>query len=64
MKTRVCLKYFVHGCSNENCIYELSKELQNDLRLFKEKIKTTCNDSLVPWPPLKRKTLLILVKHY
>ena len=43
--------------SNKNWIYELPKT-------FWEKLKNTCNYSLVPRPPLKTKTLLILVKKY
>ena len=47
--------------SNKNYINELSDELANDLRRFKEKLKNTCYYSLVPRPPLERKILLILL---
>ena len=50
--------------SNKHGIYELLDKLPNDLRLRKchESLKTSYNDSLMPSPPAKMKSLLILAK--
>ena len=44
-----------------NGLYESANELSNELKLFEENLKTTCNYSLVPIPPLKIENIQYLL---